>query len=142
MISAKWVQGEKLEPVFKIREEVFVNELSLAKEMIKDDFDELNQSVVLSEFRVPVATGRLVVSDGKFFIDRLCVLKENRGKRHSDLIIRMIVRKAYDMGAKKTYATIDPKLKKIFEHIGFVEDAETEGKLIMAKEGDVGGHCC
>ncbi len=141
MISTKWLQGGNLEEVLKIRTAVFENELNFEREYIYDDYDSFGKNVLLYDSGKAAGTGRLIFKDGKYLIDKICVLKEFRKNAYGELIIRMLVRKAVDMGAEKTYAHIDNKLRNLFEKIGFIADSETEEKLIMIKYGDVGGHC-
>lgn len=142
MISTKWVQGINLEEVFNIRSLVFGNELNFDSNYMHDDYDSFGKNVLVYDSEKPVGTGRLIFKDGKYIIDKICVLKEFRNNSYGELIIRMLVRKAVDIGADKTYANIDKKLKMLFEKIGFIVDSELEDNLIMVKYGDVGGHCC
>ena len=142
MISTKWIQGVNLEEVFKIRSLVFGNELNFDNSYIHDDFDGFGKNVLLYDSEKPVGTGRLIFKDGKYIIDKICVLKEFRNNSYGELIIRMLVRKAFDIGADKTYVSVEQKFQKLFEKIGFIVDSNLEDKLIMIKYGDVGGHCC
>lgn len=141
MISTKWLQEDNLEEVLKIRTAVFENELNFEREYIYDDYDSFGKNVLLYDSGKAVGTGRLIFKDGKYLIDKICVLKEFRKNAYGELIIRMLVRKAVDMGAEKTYVHIDNTLRNLFEKIGFIVDSEAEEKLIMIKYGDVGGHC-
>lgn len=141
MISTKWLQGSNLEEVLKIRTAVFENELNFEKEYIYDAYDSFGKNVLLYDSGKAVGTGRLIFKDGKYLIDKICVLKEFRKNAYGELIIRMLVRKAVDMGAEKTYTHIDNKFRNLFEKIGFIVDSEAGEKLIMIKCGDVGGHC-
>lgn len=147
MISTKWFQSNDLGDVLKIRTEVFVNELNLDNSSAYDDYDSFGKSVLVYENEKAIGTGRLIFNDGKYIIDKLCVLKEYRNNYYGELIIRMLVRKAVDMGAQKTYSFINKaymsskSLKSIFGKIGFIVDSEENGNLIMVKHGDVGGHC-
>ena len=142
MISTKWFQGINLDEVLNIRKLVFESELNFDSSYIYDDFDSFSKSVLVYDSRKPVGTGRLTFKDGKYLIDKICVLKEYRNNAYGELIIRMLVRKAVDTGAEKTYAHVDKGIKKLFEKIGFIVDEELENELIMVKHGDVGGHCC
>lgn len=143
MVSTKWLQGtENLEICFGIRKKVFCDELNMNCEFISDIYDEFSFNVVLYEDEKAVGTGRLIFNDGKYLIDKICVLNEFRGNSLGELIIRMLVRKAVTIGAKKTYSILDKKYKPLFEKVGFVETSiDSEGNCIMFKEGDVGGHC-
>lgn len=144
MISTKWFQGkENLNDVLKIRKEVFVNELKGDENSISDIYDEFSFNVVEYNDNIPVGTGRLLFKDGKYLLDNICVLKQHRGNNYSELLIRLLVRKAINIGAEKTYALTDKKYENIFKKIGFEEFSTDENnKLLMVKYGDVCGHCC
>lgn len=144
MVSTKWFQGIENSDKFKeIRKKVFCEELNMEEKSISDFYDEFAFNAVLFDDDRPAGTGRLIFKEGKYFIDKLCVIKEFRGNSYGDLIIRMLVRKAVTIGAEKTYANIDRKYKKLFEEIGFEEtNAESNINVLMVKIGDVGGHCC
>ncbi len=102
-----------------------------------------DNSLLIYEDDVLVGTGKLILADGKFFIEGVSVKLEFRGKRYGDLAVRMLVRRAINMGAEKTYAKVNSTLVKMFENIGFKKQAEIEnGDYLMCMEGDVGGHCC
>jgi predicted GNAT family N-acyltransferase len=148
MISTKWFQGNNLNEVLSIRNEVFVNEFNFDISSIYDEYDSFGKNVLVYINEKAIGTGRLIFNNGKYVIDNLCVLKEFRNNSYGELIIRMLVRKAVDMGAEKTYSYIDntdiisaSKIKGIFEKIGFIMDKEEDGKSIMVKYGDIGGHC-
>lgn len=148
MISTKWFQNDNLDDVLKIRTEVFINELNLDNSSIYDNYDSFGKNVLVYDNGKAIGTGRLIFNDGKYIIDKLCVLKEHRNNSYGELIIRMLVRKAVDMGALKTYSFINkadiatiPEIQVILDKIGFVVDSEENGNLIVVKHGDVGGHC-
>jgi len=148
MISTKWFQSNDLDDVLKIRTMVFINELNFDTSLVNDEYDSFGKSVLVYDNGKAIGTGRLIFNDGKYLIDKLCVLKEYRNNSYGELIIRMLVRKAVDMGAEKTYSYIDSadsksrlKIQSIFEKVGFIADGEVSGKLVMVKYGDVGGHC-
>ncbi len=143
MINTRWFQGrENLSDALVLRKNVFCNELKTDENLVTDIYDDFAFSLVVYEDNVPVGTGRLLFKEGKFFADMVCISEGHRGKNYGDLIVRMIVRKAFDMGAEKTYAKISKQYKKLFENIGFEEVSEEDGEILMMKIGDVGGHCC
>jgi predicted GNAT family N-acyltransferase len=148
MVSTKWFQSNDLADVLKIRTEVFINELNFDNSSISDNYDSFGKSVLVYENGKAVGTGRLIFKDGKYIIDKLCVLKEYRNNSYGELIVRMLVRKAVDMGAQKTYSFINKydkayksQLQEIYDKVGFVVDGEENENLIVVKHGDVGGHC-
>ena len=144
MVSTKWFKGiENSEIYFEIKKKVFCDELNMDCKSINDGYDKLSYNIVLYEDEKAVGTGRLIFKDGKYLIDKLCVLSEFRGNSYGELIVRMLVRKAITIGAEKTYSIIDTKYKSLFEKVGFKEiGVDVNGDLVMMKEGDVGGHCC
>lgn len=144
MISTKWFQGiESIDNFIEIRRRVFCEELNMGEESITDFCDEFAFNAVLYQDEINAGTGRLIFRDGKYFIDKLCVIKEFRGNNYGDLLIRMLVRKAVTIGAEKTYVEIDKKYKSLFEKIGFEEITnKNNNDTLMVKIGDVCGHCC
>lgn len=143
MISTKWFQGiNNIETVLEIRKKVFKYELNEEKFSICDNFDEFAFNVVIYDDETSIGCGRLIFKDGKYTIDNVCVLKEYRGKRYGDLIVRMLVRRAVNIGAEATYSIVDSSCRNFFKNIGFIETKIYEDdKLLMMKVGDVGGHC-
>lgn len=141
MVSTKWFQGiENIETCMELRRKVFCEELKLDENSIKDAYDDFAFNVVVYEDDNPVGTGRLLFKDGRYFIDKICVLEEFRSRNYGNLIIRMLVRKAVTIGAKQTYSCVDEKHIGLFEKVGFVKSAREESRcIIMVKEGDVGG---
>jgi len=143
MVSTKWFQGlNNLDKFLEIRKKVFCEELNMDEKYLTDFYDEFAFNAVLYDDDKPAGTGRLLFKDGKYFIDKLCVLNEYKGNAYGNLIIRMLVRKAVTIGAEKTYAEINKKYKPLFEKIGFVEVSNEGNNVLMMKTGDVGGHCC
>lgn len=146
MISTKWFQGiDKIDSIIKIRKEVFSDELNKEKYLVQDIYDEFAFNVLAYEDEVAVGCGRLLFNDGKYFIDNVCVIKKYRRRHMGNLIVRMLVRKAINLGAEKTYARVDEGSKSLFESIGFTIDNSYYNKdeklYLMVKNGDVGGHC-
>ena len=144
MVSTKWFQGlNNLDNFLEIRKKVFCEELNMDEKYVTDFYDEFAFNLVLYDDDKPAGTGTLLFKDGKYFIDKLCVLNEYRGNAYGNLIIRMLVRKAVTIGSEKTYAEINKINKPLFEKIGFVEISSGENdNVLMMKNGDVGGHCC
>ena len=142
MVSASFFQGiENINECIRIRKLVFCDELNHGEDTLTDEYDKFAFNVIAYENKEAVGTGRLIFKDGKYIVDKICVIGKYRGKNISDLIIRMLVRKAVTIGAEKVYTTVDKKYKIIFEKIGFKEENVDNNKLIMVKCGDVGGHC-
>lgn len=143
MVSTKWMQGiDNIHTALEIRKKVFEYELKISENCASDIYDDFAFNVVVYDDDIPAGTGRLLFRDGKYFIDNLCVLRQFRGKNYGDLIVRMLVRKGVNIGSEKTYAEVNENCASIFENIGFKKiNALENGRHLMMKEGDVGGHC-
>ena len=141
MISTKWFQFEGLEDCLKIREIVFQEEMGLGCDYIKDNYDEYGKIVVAYNDRKPVGTARLISKQGEFYLDKLCVIKEERKQGCGELLIRMIVRKAIDMGGEKVFAEIKENNLHLFEKVGFVVENRSNNSILVVKNGDVGCSC-
>ena len=138
MISTRWFQGiDNLSNVIDIRKEVLLD-----ADKLTDFYDEFAFNAVLYDEDEPAGTARLLFKEGKYFIDMLCVKKQFKDLNYEDLLVRMLIRRAVTMGAEKTYIEVDEKGIKLFENIGFKEVSAQNNKVLMVKEGDVGGHCC
>lgn len=141
MISTRIVQGRgNLDHVLNIRRDVFSQENKEAD--VTDFYDEFAFSAVLYDDDVPAGTGRLLFKEGRYFIDMVCVKQQFKGLSYEDLLVRMLIRKAVTIGAEKTYTEADENHMNIFESIGFKEVSRNKDKILMVKEGDVGGGCC
>lgn len=143
MIFTKWFQGKNnIHESIKIRNNVFIEEMNLPQYSITDIYDDFAFNVIAYHDSIPVGTGRLLFKNGMYFIDNVCVIKEYRRKHIADLIVRMLVRKAVNLGAEKTYTEVNLSLKELFENIGFKLEDSNGDTQVLVKTGDVGGHCC
>ena len=140
MISTRWFQGRKnLDVVLAIRKDVSEEQ---NEDMLTDIFDEFAFNAVLFDDDTPAGAARLLFKEGKYFIDRLCVKSKFKGLNYEDLLIRMLVRKAVTIGAEKTFTEAQETHAELFENIGFTAVSKESGRVLMVKEGDVGGSCC
>lgn len=72
----------------------------------------------------PVATGRLIFLENWFKIGRIAVKKECRGKHYGDFVVRMLLEKAFSMGAKEVFVGAQAHAISFYERIGFVKQEE------------------
>lgn len=70
---------------------------------------------------IPVGTGRLVFLGDIYKIGRIAVKKEYRGKKYGDFIVRMLVDKAFAMGAKEVFVGAQKHAIDFYKTIGFEE---------------------
>lgn len=99
--------------------------------------------LLIYEDDILAGSGKLILIDGKYFVENVSVKEEFRGKTYGELAVRMLVRRAVNLGAKETFAKVNKSITNMFEKIGFEKQEETEkGDYLMCMVGDVHGHCC
>lgn len=145
MVSTKWFTGnDDLTDVHMIRRKVFIEEQHVSESDEMDGTDDQAIHLAVYENGKAVATGRLMSND--FVIGRVAVLKKHRGSRYGDLVMRMLIRKAYDMGGKEQVVHAQLSAYGFYEKLGFVafgEEYEEAGipHINMKHIGDVSGGC-
>ncbi len=85
------------------------------------------------ETLLPVATGRLLFLDDCCEIDGVAVKRDYRRKKYGDFIVRMLVDKAFVMGAKEVFAIVPAGSEDFFASIGFVKAEEEKTCFIERK---------
>jgi predicted GNAT family N-acyltransferase len=128
--------NDDLTDVFEIRRKVFIEEQGVLEENEFDDYDksaifcvvyEPSQSLDNSEKEelISVATGRLILlEDGRYKVGRIAVLKEYRGKKYGDMVVKMLVNKAFLAGATQIYISAQTRVIDFYHKIGFQEYGE------------------
>lgn len=125
MISGVYINGDKdIKDTVFVRNEVFVNEQNIDYNIVFDGIDHEAIHVVVYEDKSPVGTGRLVSRDNIYLIGRIAVLKEKRGNNYGDLIVKMLIQKAFDMGADFIEVHSQISAVDFYKKIGFVEYGE------------------
>jgi len=120
MIYAEIVHGlSGLENQFRIRNEVFVEEQGIAKELDQDGKDKECSHVLVFEDNQAVATGRVIDTDDGPLIGRIAVLKEHRGKQYGDLVVRKLVDFCFRQGEKTVKVHSQLHVLGFYEGIGF-----------------------
>ena len=151
MIRAKWMEGyDDISDAIKICLDVFCTEQGMPACGEVDALDALSVHVLVYDDEKPAATGRLTVktrlNEAEFHIGRIAVLKDHRGCGLGDFVIRLLIRKAYNIGGFRQHVHTQPHLKGFYERYGFTvygEEFIEDGIpcLSMVREGDVGGNC-
>ncbi|MCT4597295.1 MAG: GNAT family N-acetyltransferase [Vallitalea sp.] len=122
MITAIYIDGNSdCKDAFYVREEVFVKGQNIDKNLVFDDLDEHAIHVVVYEDSKPVGCGRLINSSDEYLIGRIGVLEHKRGNYYGDLIVRMLIQKAFDIGAQEISVHSQLPAVKFYNKIGFKE---------------------
>ncbi len=145
MIRGMFIRGdENLEIPFLIRDKVFCEAQGMSKEYEFDKLDQESLHVLVFDGENPVATGRLYQKNDYFKIGRIAVLSEHRGKQFGDFVVRMLVDKAFTLGAKEVWVGAQVRVIKFYESIGFIKEGNEyieEGILHVNMKIIKGGLC-
>ena len=120
MIEGQFIVGiEGLKETGFIRSEIFTGDLKMPISVEKDQYDHFAHHLIIKDGDKKVATGRLILKDGEFLIGRIAVLKEARGMQIGDLVVRMLMDRAFSMGAKEVFVHALISLQSFYEKVGF-----------------------
>ena len=130
-----------------IREQVFSRELGREHEGRPDESDQMAvYALVMNEADEPAGSGRLYIDgDSHFAIDRVCVLKEQRGQGLGDLIMRMLLYRAQELSCDSVYVESPVELTGFFARYGLTpQGGLRDGLRVMRAshdEIDIEGSC-
>lgn len=115
--------------VLLIRKKVFQEEQNISRELDEDEYDKDALFVMIYDIEssdtnlsngLAVATGRLIRDEkNNYKIGRIAVIKEKRGLQYGDMVVRMLVNKAFMNGAEKVYVGAQIYAVGFYEKIGF-----------------------
>ena len=115
----------------------FIDPLREELGMPRDAHDPLCvYAVTMTEDQKPTGFGRLYVDDdSRIRMDDVGVLVPYRGMRFGDLIARMLLFRAQDLGAGSVCLTCPEDVKGFFARYGFRTDREEGGLFHMSIAG-------
>ncbi len=131
----------------EIRRKVFIEEQNVPEELEFDEYDGGAVHLIAYDNGRAVATSRLAFVDGHYKIGRVAVLREERGKRYGDYVVRGMLKKAFEDGIEEVYVGAQIQARGFYETIGFKtvnEDIYDEAGIphVMMKivKEDMGGN--
>ena len=147
MIVAEWFTGDtQLAEVHAIRRAVFMEEqgVSEAEEMDGTDAEAIH--LLLRDGGVPVATGRIIIVDGLFYLGRIAVLKDRRNMGYGDFLCRLLIRRCFELGGETQYIHSQTHAVGFYEKLGFTVTSEEYMEadiphVNMERHGDITGRC-
>lgn len=148
MIKGIWADNDELVKVaHSIRQQVFIEEQGIDPKIEFDDMDDKADIFVVYNDDNAVGTGRVLKIDNKYLIGRIAVKKEVRGQKFGDLIVRMLVRRAFDKGANGVFVHAQIRAKGFYEKLGFEaygKEYENAGikHINMVRRADFGCSSC
>ena len=149
MIRTEWYDGKKnpdYTEIHAIRRKVFIEEQGVSGEEEMDSTDGSAVHLLVQDGQKPVATGRMLVADGLCMLGRVAVMQEERGKGYGDLVMRMLIRRAFEEGYDTQYIHAQVQARGFYEKLGFVacgDEFDEAGipHISMRRQGDVTGPC-
>jgi len=149
MLKSQWRTGrDDLGDVLAIRRQVFQEEQGFPAEWDADGLDTQCLHVLLSEEDQWVATARLWGKGGHWMISRVAVLPQARGKRIGDLMVRLVLFKALELGADTVQVNAQLTAQGFYEKLGFLPVEEPKGQcgkrmvlMEVTQERMPFGHC-
>ena len=134
MIQSRWTFGKsEFDDIYDIRKKVFISELGLNKEVHFDSYDNRALHVIISEDEIKVAAGRLYEDEGEFYIGAIAVIPEARGKKIGDLLVRVLLNKAFELLADEVYVYARKESIGFYKTLNFTEC----GRTVRLEENDI-----
>ena len=125
MVTNQWFLGaDDISDALMIRDTVFVGEQNVPVEIEHDTYDKTAMHLVVYAEGLPVGCARMVPTDYGFKLGRIAVLKEERGKHYGDLIMRLLLFKAFQMNAKEVHLGAQLHAAEFYFRFGFERDGE------------------
>lgn len=127
MISNKWFFGlndkDAINESLSIRKAVFETEQGKGNEIL-DVIDDSAYHLNVYVDDSPAATGRLYFSEGDYYIGKIAVLNNFRGKKIGDFTMRLLLAKALNQGAFTIKVNADINAVGFYSKYGFTKAGE------------------
>lgn len=131
MITNEWILGtQDLQVPLDLRTQVFVGEQHVDPAHEYDAVDPLALHLVLYDDGVPAGTGRVYHDGHTFCIGRCCIAKPFRGMGMGDLLIKLLLLKAFEYGPSQVRIHAQVQAKDFYARYGFVEQGD-----VFSEEG-------
>lgn len=143
-VTRKWLgPQEDKSDCFRLRTEVFIQEQHFENEF--DEIDETARHLLLTQEGEPVATARIFEEEGRWWIGRICVVKNGRKDGIGTLVLLLCEDKIRELGGTQSSLKAQMQAKGFYEKAGYRaqgEPFEDEGcpHILMCK--DLTAHCC
>jgi predicted GNAT family N-acyltransferase len=119
-MEIRWLNGsENLSDAFEIRNHVFIQEQKVPEELELDEFDKVSEHIVLYYNKKPVATGRIIIQDDKYFLGRIAVIKKYRSKGFGKVVVQEMINKLFNDGVNEVFIHAQAYVKEFYEKLGF-----------------------
>ena len=110
---------KELENAYHVRTVVFIEEQGVSEEEEMDEFDEVAIHFVGYQNGAPVAASRMRFVDGYAKLERVCILKEERGKGFGRDIILFMEQIAKEKGYKASKLNGQAYAESFYQKLGY-----------------------
>lgn len=110
---------EELAEAYQIRKSVFVNEQQVPVEIEIDSFEQEAIHFICSEDEKYVGTGRVRFVDNYGKLERICVLKEARGKNYAKQLIEAMEQEIVRHGVTEARLHAQTYITPLYESVGY-----------------------
>lgn len=141
MVEAICVNGFEKSETIKVLKDLYLTEYSLSSECNDNSNKNNIFHAIVYENENPIAIGALVCNTDDAFIDYVYVIKEQRKKCYGDLVVKMLLDKAFRLGNKSVFIKVPHEVMDFFTRIGFVEVNEVEGQYDMFIQQEMINKC-
>ena len=109
------------EDAFFVRRKVFVEEQGVPLNLELDPLDQTALHFVVYSAETPIGAGRIrVISDGIGKVERVCVLKDYRGKHLGNLVMNALEEHAINVDMKKVTLNAQAYAIPFYEKLGYI----------------------
>lgn len=120
LIIKKTENSKDIQKLLEVRKIVFIDEQNVPPELEIDEHDKSAIHFVVLYNHDIIGTARLVISDKKGKIGRMCILRELRGKGFGLKLMNKIIEYSKDIGLEYLYLESQVHAIPFYEKIGFI----------------------
>ncbi|GEL77132.1 N-acetyltransferase [Tenuibacillus multivorans] len=110
---------KQLEDAYSVRQTVFIKEQNVPPDIELDEHDQTAVHFVGYNGDQPIAASRLRLVDDYGKLERICVLKEERGKQYGVQIIHHMESYLSEQGFKKSKLNAQKHAEDFYKKIGY-----------------------
>ncbi|ASK60741.1 GNAT family N-acetyltransferase [Virgibacillus phasianinus] len=110
---------QELEQAYHVRTVVFVEEQQVPPEEELDEYDEHAIHFIGYIDERPVAASRLRFADSSGKLERICVLKNERGKSYGKMIMQQMEAEIKKQGYKKAKLNAQTHAEEFYKRLGY-----------------------
>ncbi|OZU90602.1 GNAT family N-acetyltransferase [Virgibacillus indicus] len=110
---------DELEHAYHVRMVVFVEEQNVPADEELDEHDKTAIHFIGYESGEPIAASRLRFADDYGKLERICVLKQHRGKTHGKQIIKAMENLISQKGYKKSKLNAQTHAEEFYHQLGY-----------------------